>query len=131
MNDKLTDSNFILYCARYYDNPQCSSTEEFIEDLDRVKYIKRLISKYIETNELNERLILNHIILLRNVFGDQVSRILYLKLKQYFECVKPFLILLDVLPDVIYNVGDETIIYTDVIPMNQGVIKALRLSINE
>lgn len=127
----LTDSNFLLYCAKYYDNPHCESTEEFMEDLNKIRYIKKLIFKYKECGELKERLILNHIILLRNVFRNHTVRILYLKLKNEFEYVKPFLVLLDALPDVIYNIGDETIIYTDVIPMDSGIIKALRLSINE
>jgi len=58
---KLTDDNFFVFCARHYDK-QCHSTEEFIEDLQRIKYIKKLITRYEETGELKERLILNHLI---------------------------------------------------------------------
>ena len=80
MHDKLTDDNFLIYCAKHYDNPQCHSTEEFIEDLKRIKYIKKLITKYIESDELRERLIMNHLIVLNNVFGaEHLSKILYLK----------------------------------------------------
>jgi hypothetical protein len=130
MADKLTHENFLLYCAKYYDNSQMHSTEEFIEDLDRIKYIKKLLTRYNETGELKERLLLNHIITLHNVFGLRLTKILYLKLKPQFSCVKPFLVLLSYLPETIYNVGDESIVYTDVIPMDSGIIKALRMIIN-
>jgi hypothetical protein len=128
MIDKLTDENFLIYCAKYYDNPQCHSTEEFIEDLKRIKYIKKLITRYIEGGELKERLILNHIIILNNLFGSEhLCRILYLKLKNHFKYVKPFLILLNVLPEKIYNIKNEYIIDTDTIPMDERVIETLRV----
>ena len=82
MNEQLTDKNFLLFCAANYDNPQYYSTEDFYEDLNRIKYIKKLITRYIESGDLKERLILNHIIVLNNCFGAEVlCRILYLKLK--------------------------------------------------
>ena len=58
MDNKLTNDNFILYCASIYDNTQYYSTDDFIEDLNRIKYIKKLITRYIESGELKERLIL-------------------------------------------------------------------------
>ena len=67
--DVLTEDNFLLYAAQNYDNPQCSSTEEFYDDLKKFKYIKRLFNKYSDSGELKERLILNHIVVLINVFG--------------------------------------------------------------
>ena len=67
-NDKLTDHNFLLFCAQHYDNSRYISTEEFVEDLNRIKYIKKLITRYVENGDLKERLILNHIIVLYNVF---------------------------------------------------------------
>lgn len=107
------------------------STEEFLEDLDRIKYIKKLITRYVETGELKDRLLLNHIITLHNVFGVHLARILYLKLKQYFIYIKPFLVLINALPDKIQNVNDEKIIYTDMLAMDPGIIKSLRLIIND
>jgi hypothetical protein len=127
MIDRLTDKNFLLFCAHHYDNSRYVSTEEFIEDLNRIKYIKKLITRYVEYGELKERLILNHIIVLNNCFGPEVvCRILYLKLKDQMKYVKPFLILLNVLPEKIYNVGDENIVDTNLIEMDQHIVDKLR-----
>jgi len=127
MNDKLTDDNFLIYCAKYYDNPQCHSTEEFLEDLKRIKYIKKLITRYVESGELKERLILNHLTILSNVFGaEHINRILYLKMKNQFMYIKPFLVLLNILQEKIYNIRDEKIVDTDTIPMDENIINILR-----
>jgi len=123
----LSDDNFLMYCAKHYENPQCHSTEEFIEDLKRIKYIKKLITRYIENGELKERLILNHLIILCNVFGpEHLSKILYLKMKPQFKYLKPFLILLNVLPKTLYNIKDEKVIDTDEIIMDEKIISSLR-----
>jgi hypothetical protein len=123
----LSDDNFLMYCAKHYENPQCHSTEEFIEDLKRIKYIKKLITRYIENGELKERLILNHLIILYNVFGpEHLSKILYLKMKPQFKYLKPFLILLNVLPKTLYNIKDEKVIDTDEIIMDEKIISSLR-----
>jgi len=106
MNEKLDDTNFMLYAARYYDNPQCYDTLEFYDDLKRFKYIKRLFNIYLETGELRERLILNHIIILYNVFGViPATRMLFFKLFEYKELLKPFLELLNFMPLKIINIG--------------------------
>lgn len=127
MIEILTEKNFILFCAQHYDNSRYISTEEFIEDLNRIKYIKKLITRYVEYGELKERLILNHIIVLNNCFGPEVlCKILYLKLKPQMKFVKPFLILLNLMPDKIYNVGDEKIVETDLIEMDQIIVDKLR-----
>jgi len=130
--EHLTDENFLIYCARYYDNPQCHSTEEFLEDIKRIKYIKKLITRYVESGDLKERLILNHIIILSNVFGNEhLSRILYLKMKPQFKYIKPFLVLLNIMPDKLFNVKDEKIINSDTISMDEIIIKRLRVLSNE
>lgn len=127
MYEKLTDKNFLLYCASHYDNAQYASTEDFVEDLNRLKYIKKLITRYVEYGELKERLILNHIIVLNNCFGPEaLCRILYLKLKPQMKYVKPFLILLEVLPDKIYNVDDELVIDTNLIEIDANIVARLR-----
>lgn len=126
-NEKLTDHNFLLFCAQHYDNSRYISTEEFVEDLNRVKYIKKLITRYVENGDLKERLILNHIIVLYNCFGpDILCKILYLKLRTQMKYVKPFLILLNILPDKIYNVDDEPVIDTNLIEMDQTIVDKLR-----
>ena len=130
--EHLTDDNFLIYCAKHYDNPQCHSTEEFLEDIKRIKYIKKLITRYVEGGDLKERLILNHIIILSNVFGaDHLSRILYLKMKPQFKYIKPFLLLLNIMPDKLFDVKDEKVINSDTIPMDETIIKKLRVLSNE
>lgn len=127
MNEKLTDKNFLLYCASHYDNARYVSTEDFVEDMNRLKYLKKLITRYTEYGELKERLILNHIIILNNCFGPEVlCKILYLKLKDQMIYIKPFLILLEILPEKIYDVGDESIINTDLIEMDSNIVAKLR-----
>lgn len=127
MNEKLTDSNFLLFCAHNYENSQYASTEDFIEDMNRIKYIKKLITRYVENGDLKERLILNHIIILNNCFGPEaLCKILYLKLKPQMKYIKPFLILLNILPDKILNVDDELIVDTDMIEIDPGIVAKLR-----
>lgn len=130
--DKLTNENFILFCAAHYDNYQYHSTEEFLEDLNRIKYIKKLITRYLEKEELKERLILNHIIILNNCFGPEItSKILYLKAKEQMVYIKPFLILLNILPEKLYNIENEYIIDTNLIEMDSNIIRILRDKFNE
>jgi hypothetical protein len=124
--DLLTDDNFLLFCAKYYDNPHYD-TEEFFDDVKRIKYVKKLITRYVEKGDLKERLILNHIIILNNCFGPEIlCKILYLKLKDYMKYVKPFLIFLNLLTPKLYNIEKERLIYTDMIPMDTEIIARLR-----
>lgn len=125
--ENLNDSNFLLYAARHYDNSRYVSTEEFVEDLNRIKYIKKLVTRYVESGDLKERLILNHIIILNNCFGPEaLCKILYLKLNSQMKYIKPFLILLNLLPEKIYNVADEIVIDTNLIEMDQFIVNKLR-----
>lgn len=127
MNDKLTDQNFLLFCAHHYDNSRYVSTEEFIEDLNRLKYIKKLITRYVESGDLKERLILNHIIVLNNCFGPEaLCKIFYLKLKPQMKYLKPFLILLNILPEQLFNINDEPVVDTNLIEMDQVIVNRLR-----
>jgi len=125
--EQLTHKNYFLYCAKHYDNPQCIDIEEFKEDLNRIKYIKKLITRYEQKNELREQLILNHILTLYNVFGPiHLPRILYLKMRPQIKYITPFLIMLNCLPDTLYNIDDEKIIYTDVWPIDRNIVQKLR-----
>lgn len=102
----IQDTNFMLYAAKNYSNPQCYDVLEFEEDLKRFKYIKRLLNKYIEYGELRERLILNHIISLNNVFGPTAAtKMLMFKLQGYESFIAPFLLILGTLPDRLYGMG--------------------------
>lgn len=124
--ERIDDNNFLLFAAKHYDNAQCHDTMEFYDDLKRFKYIKRLFIKYQESGELRERLILNHIIVLYNMFGNEATRMLFFKLDGYYTYLKPFLVLLNRMPEKIYNVGNHDIIYNSDILMNSGIIEELR-----
>lgn len=121
--EPLTDTNFLLYAAKHYDNP-CHNTEEFLDDLKRFKYLKRLFVKYKETGELKERLILNHIIVLYNIFGEHATPMLFLKLKGFEHYLKPFLVLLSRLPIKVFY--SEVVLYTSEINMDMKIVNELR-----
>ena len=126
MIDNLTEDNFLLQCAKYYKNIQCQNTEEFLTDLRHIKYIKKLITRYITKKTLDERLVLNHIIILNNVFGPEfLSRLLYLKLESQFEQIKPFLLYLRLLPETIHGVNGKDI-NTVLIKMDWDIVNKLR-----
>lgn len=127
-DEKLDETNFLLYAAKYYDNPHCYDTLEFYDDLNRFKYIKRLFNRYEETGELKERLIINHLTVLYNIFGaEAATRLLFLKLRGHYHFLKPFLVLMGYMPDVIRSIGIEgkNIINSD-IPMDEKIVEILR-----
>lgn len=103
MSDKivsLTESNFMEFCQRYYFNSECSGKNEFMDDLKRIKYVKRLlqkIHKHKTLKSIRERLIINHLIILRNVFGDEIcARILFFKLEpKLHSYLKSFIVHLE------------------------------------
>ena len=95
--DKLTVKNFSAFALQNYDDPQCADIEEFQEDLRRFRYLKRLLHRYHEAGELRERLMLNHLITIFNVFGYEASmRMLKFKIKDqgYWSSIKTMLIYL-------------------------------------
>ena len=98
---KLTASNIMLFAAKHYDNPSCLGQAEFLDDMKRFKYVKRLFRKYSATGELRTRLIINHIIVLTNVFGvDAATTMLFFKVeKEYWTLLKTFLIFLSFMPN--------------------------------
>jgi len=125
---QLDDSNFILYAAANYDNPQCYDTDEFYDDLKRFKYLKRLLNRYRETGELKERLILNHLTVIYNVFGSTpATRLLFFKLDGNYDLLKPFLVLMGLMPDKVENIGPMNLTFNDIdIHMDERIIKVLR-----
>ena len=97
MYEKITPQNVVMYAIKNYDNPQCEGEKEFEDDLKRFKYIKRLLSRYYDTGILKERLLLNHLIVLNNVFSMEAATTLLLYKIQptYWPALKSFLIFLN------------------------------------
>jgi hypothetical protein len=100
MKEKLCPNNFVLYAMKMYSNPHCTGVDEFKEDITRIKYIKRLLIKYKRNGELKDRLILNHVIILQNLFGAEAcARILFYKIpRDLHSYLKAFLEYLQYLP---------------------------------
>lgn len=98
---KLTESTFLLYAMKQYDNPQCTEMTEFEEDMKRFQYLRKLFSRYRSEGELKERLILNHLIVIYNVFGPAATNMLFMRLYEYHEYLKPFVEYLNYMPQVI------------------------------
>ena len=96
----LTEENFTLFAMKHYDNPHCRGVNEFNDDLKKFKYLKRLFRKYRAGGGLKERLILNHIIVIYNLFGvDAATNMLFFKIdKKYWPQLKSFLMYLNVMP---------------------------------
>lgn len=127
MIDVVNEDNFVVYAAKHYDNPQCYETEEFLDDLKRFKYIKRLFNRFEITGDLKERLILNHIMVLYNVFGDEATVLLFVKLRGYYSFLKPFLVLIHRMPDKIHGViSRDNVVYNSDITMDPKIVEALR-----
>lgn len=126
MFSNLTDDNFLVYALKCYSAPRCIMSE-FEADIRRTKYIKKLIRKYNITKDLKERLILNHIILLSNVFGPEpTTRILFFKFDaDDFGILKTFLLYLNMMPDVIIGVNGNNIHSSDIL-IDMNVANKLR-----
>ncbi len=97
----LTESTFLLYASKHYDNPQCSDISEFEEDLKRFQYLRKLFGRYRQDADLKERLILNHLIIVYNVFGLEATNMLFMKLHEFHDCLKPFVEYLNYMPEII------------------------------
>ena len=98
---KLTPENINMFAMKHYDNPACLDEQEFLDDMKRFKYLKRLFRKYDTSKVLKIRLILNHIIVLANVFGvDASSTLLFFKIdKKHWSILKTFLVYLSYMPE--------------------------------
>lgn len=126
MFSNLTDDNFLVYALKCYSAPRCIMSE-FESDIRRTKYIKKLIRKYNTTQDLKERLILNHIILLSNVFGPEpTTKILFFKFDvDDYGILKTFLIYLNMMPDIITGINGKNI-HSDDILIDMNVANKLR-----
>lgn len=120
----LTNENFYEFAATNYNNRQSSGIEEFREDISRIKHLKKLVTRYQIHGDLRERLILNHIMIMCNVFGNKNTvDILFLKMYDQIEYLKPFMVLLQILPDVVSVNG--TFFITEDIQMDLNISKTL------
>jgi len=121
---ELNEDNFLLYAIKSYYNPGSMGISELEDDLKRFKYIKRALNRYQKLGETNERLILNHLVVLYNLFGDATTDMLFFKLEEkYWTDLKTYLVYLHRMP--LETVVSEGIHETD-IPLNEELIKILR-----
>lgn len=99
--DELTESNHVLFAIKHYENPQSVTVEDFMEDMKKFKYLKRLFKRYLNSDVLRVNLILNHLIILFNVFGEGTIPLLMYKLEhEYWSILKTFLIYLNRYPEM-------------------------------
>lgn len=116
--EELNNKNFLLFAAKNYQNSQCMTQEEFEDDLQRFKYLKRLFNRYEVTGELSERLILNHLVVLYNVFGIKAANhMMFYKIEEKnWPILKTFLVYLNYLPEEQYVE----------VPLDDKIVEALR-----
>ena len=120
MSFELTEENFLMYAIKHYDNPNCNGMTEFLDDLKRFKYLKRLFRKNAAGKELRERLILNHIIV------DAATKMLFFKIeKKFWSQLKTFLVFLNFMPIKIIVSKNIEIIESD-IPLDNTIVNTLR-----
>ena len=123
MKEKLNESNFLVFAMHHYDNPQCHSLQEFEEDLKKFLYLKKLLSRYKNNGELRERLILNHIIVLYNIFGENATQMLFYKIDEScWDTLITFLVYLDRMPE---SIPELNIVLSD-IALDETIISTLR-----
>ena len=123
----LNDGNFLIYAAKYYDRPHILQSE-FEDDLKRIKYVKRLLRKYKQTGEFKERLVLNHIIILGNVFGvEATTNMLFFKVDpEDYPLLKTLLIYLNYMPSRLTVSFDKYYVRQEEIPVDLEIAKILR-----
>lgn len=121
---QLNEDNFLIYAIKNYYNPGSMGINDLEDDLKKFKYIKRLLSRYKKTGEVSERLVLNHLVVLYNVFGDATTDMLFYKLEpEYWSDLKTYLVYLHRMP--LETVVSPGIKETD-IPLNKELIEILR-----
>jgi hypothetical protein len=121
---KLDEESFLLFAAKCYDIRMAASTEEFYDDLRRFQHLKRLFKRYEEDDDLKVRLILNHLTVIYNCFGVGATTMLFYRLEEYHKSLKPFVVMLGYLPEII-EYSDKKLI-TSEIPLDQTIVDELR-----
>jgi hypothetical protein len=128
MITELTEENFVMYAMKHYDNPACRGMAEFEDDLKKFRYLKRLFRKYTAGKGLKERLIVNHIVVLYNLFGPEAAtKMLFFKVEEkYWSQLKTFLVYLSIMP-VGFEVSKKGVVVQGFeIPLDEKVSNALR-----
>ena len=125
--DSLDNNNIDHFCIKSYDNPQCTSLEDYHNDMRRFKYIKRLLNQYSNNNVIKIRLLLNHIIMVYNIFSnDSATRILFYKIEEkHWSILKTVLIFLNRMPKSIKGINNQDIVSTD-IKLDEHIVTMLR-----
>ena len=124
--DDLTNDNIMIYAVKAYDKPNCIMSE-FKEDMKRFNYLKRLFKRYRKVGELREQLVLNHLVVIYNVFGPEVAaRLLFFKMsKDDYSALKTYMLFLNIMPEKVKGIKGHDIISSD-IPIDMEVAKTLR-----
>jgi len=124
--DIIDNENFLIYAIKCYDRPHCVMSE-FKEDLKRFNYLKRLFRRYRKTGELKERLILNHLVVIYNVFGiEAATRLLFLRMSdEDYSALKTFLLFLAYMPEKIVGIKNKNIV-SSVISVDMKIAETLR-----
>ena len=122
----LNNDNILIYAMKAYDKPNCIMSE-FKEDMKRFNYLKRLFKRYRKLGELREQLVVNHLIVLYNVFGPEVvSRLLFFKVsKDDYSTLKTYMLFLNIMPEKIRGIKGQEIISSD-IPIDMKIAETLR-----
>lgn len=126
MFDNLTSENYLLYAVKVYDKPNCIMSE-FKEDVKRFNYLKRLFRRYRLDNEVCDRLIINHLVVLYNVFGiEAATRLLFYKMnKEDYSALKTYLIFLNFMPKEVKGIKGQNFISSE-IPVDMTIANVLR-----
>jgi hypothetical protein len=126
MFDELNNDNIMMYAVKAYDKPNCILSE-FKEDMKRFNYLKRLFKRYRKYEELREQLVLNHLVVICNVFGPEVaSRLLFFKMaKDDYPALKTYMLFLNIMPDRVRGIKGQDIISSD-IPIDYAIAETLR-----
>lgn len=124
---QINDGNFGVFAAKFYDNPDCLDMLEFQDDINRIKYIKRLFRKYHDSGVLKERLIINHLVVLYNVFDHEAcTKMLTFKLINYLPYLKPFLEFLNYWPNQIEGLGiEDVVLKSEEVESDEMIVQAL------
>ena len=124
--DDLTNDNILIYAVKAYDKPNCIMSE-FKEDMKRFNYLKRLFKRYRKVGELREQLVLNHLVVICNVFGPEVStRLLFFKMsKDDYPVLKTYLLFLSCMPERVKGIKGHDIISSE-IPVDMTIAEVLR-----